>query len=663
MSEVNFIISIKNLASKEIQTIKKDYDSLNKKVADTADSTTKNEQRSARESEKAQKQRQKAIKETEQRLQALRDATKFLYSGSITGGLLGSAGLLAGFSFTKLTAESDNIRISFLNTFGDKAGSILDSVRHSTKGIVDDTTLMKDAIKTNMAGIRDVNQLPEIFKLGAVASQRLGIDASEGIDLARKAVVEFNEGAMEQLGIINKLDPAYKTQMAIIEKSTKGLGQYLSVQTKLSYVLDQARKRFGDNFDVLETNLQAIQLLGSSLVNLKNNLGYLVGDALAPFARGIGMATNGIIQFIQQVRNDKVFKDGAMSIIRFTVALASMGAILTAAKLAFMGVAAVFSGPFGLIGGLLALTAAVKGARMGHELLIQNLQKMGQMATGVFQLVTSFFSLKDGTAQINKELADMIGERGMYGVIRAAQFVVKAVNAISDVADGLGEIFGPLVGLVVDVMSAFEDTTGLEATNGLFKEIGKGIGSLITLVRYLLIPFDLVENIVGRMANNLRAVVKLIFSLPSMISAVASGDMKSLGKSITDASFVAPVPYTARQLGAAAGPLRDIIAGQGSSGPASSEGNMRSAENSQRAPSTAVPFTMANEATGTTQGSLEATATPREQPASPTIVVQAPVDTTATRVMSQAVRHLQSIDDKMRGTNVFEDKLLMGTGK
>ena len=62
------------------------------------------------------------------------------------------------------------------------------------------------------------------------------------IELARKAVVEFNEGAMEQLGIINKLDPAYKTQLAIIEKTTKGLGAYMSIAQKLAYVQDQMAK-------------------------------------------------------------------------------------------------------------------------------------------------------------------------------------------------------------------------------------------------------------------------------------------------------------------------------------------------------------------------------------------------------------------------------------
>ena len=220
-NSVNIVVSVRDVATKEIDKIKKSLGSLDQKTNETAKNTEKNEQQAARETAMAHNIRQRSIAGTIGKLNVLSGSLKFLYSGSFMRGIVGTAGLLGEFGFAKVAAESDQIRISFQNTFGNKAGSILDSVRTSVKGMIDDTSLMKQAIQANLTGIKGVNELPEIFKLGAVASQRLGISAEEGVERARRAVVEFNEGAMEQLGILNKLDPQYRTQLAMIEKSTK----------------------------------------------------------------------------------------------------------------------------------------------------------------------------------------------------------------------------------------------------------------------------------------------------------------------------------------------------------------------------------------------------------------------------------------------------------
>lgn len=652
MSDVNIIISVKNLASKEINQTKKDLDSLAKKTSETADSTSKSEKRAAEETKKAEKARQQALKESQQRMQALGQAAKFLYTNSLVTGAFSMATLYAGGSLLKLSAESDNIRISFQNTFSDKAGSILDSIRQSTKGIVDDTTLMKDAIKTNMSGIRDVNMLPEIFKLGAVASQRLGIDASEGINLARKAVVEFNEGAMEQLGIINKLDPAYKTQMAIIEKSTKGLGQYLTIQSKLNYVLDQARKRYGDNFDVLETNQQAFQLLSSSVVNLRNNIGYLLGDAIAPLARGLGMATNSMIQFIQQIRVDKVFKDATGPLVKFTAALAATLPLAGGLALALSPLGPEIAGPVGLVAAFLSLTGAVKLARTNSEDFVETVKHYGQMAIGVYELVSSFFNLKDGTAQINKELADMIGSKGMTGVLHVAQFVVRVINGITDVADGLQAVLGPLFGLVSDIASSFASGLGLDTTKGLIHEIGIGIGSLITVVRYLLIPFEMVANVVTRLQQNVMALIKVLFHLPELVSKLATGKFAEAANIFKQANFVTPIPMNRQDIGMAMGPLAGVIAPPPTLAV-------------QQTPSMTSSPNMATsmEPTATTESSLESTSVPKEEQKAPQVVVQAPSDPMAARIFSQAVRHLESIDSKVGRSKTFEDKLLTATSR
>jgi hypothetical protein len=599
VSDVNILISIKNLASGEIKNVEKGMDSLIKKTTETADKTTRDEKRAAREAGAAQKQRQKDLKDTEFRLKALKDATKFLFWGGsgITGGLLGTAGLFAGMGFAKLTAESDNVRISFQNTFGNRAGSILDSIRTSTKGIVDDTTLMKDAIQTNMAGIRDVNMLPEIFKLGAVASQRLGISAEEGIDRARKAVVEFNEGAMEQLGIINKLDPSYRTQMAIIEKSTKGLGQYLSIQTKLAYVIEQMRKRYGDNYLVLETNLQAFQFLSAAATNLRNNIGYLVGDAFAPLARGIASATTGIMQFIQQIRTDKYMKETTMTVLRFAGALGGLIAGLAAARFAIMGIMMVFSGPFGLIGGLIALVAAVKLATSGTEGLVDGFKNIANMAAGVYQLVTSFYALHDGTAQINKDLADKIGPQNLAAVIMYAQEAVNIFTSLKNVIEGAGYVLSPLVGIATDLLNVLMGTDYTHFTDA----------------------FKTAAFYTGEALQNLRGALQYMEGLkPGWVKSAINWRDRMDAK-----------------LGM--GPLATSSASSGST----SASDVLSSNAYTPSP------------TASTQSSLENMGVPQQQQAPPQVTVSAPPNNLAP-ILNKIAGHMQSIDDKTKRPNFFE---------
>jgi hypothetical protein len=473
LDSVNIIISVKDVATKEIDKVKKSLGSLDQKTTETAKNTEKNEAEAARATAIAHGLRQRAIQGTIQRLGTLSNSLKFLYSGSFLRGVIGTGGLLGEFGFAKVAAESDQVRISFQNTFGNKAGSILDSVRTSVKGMIDDTTLMKQAIQANLTGIRGVNELPEIFKLGAVASQRLGISAEEGVERARRAVVEFNEGAMEQLGILNKLDPTYRTQLAMIEKSTKGLGQYLTIQYKLNYVLEQARKRFGDNYMVLETNMQAFQFLGAAIINVRNLMGYLLGDALAPMARGFAMALSEVSRFIGQLRNIRVFREGTIAIVRFTTALMGSLAAVAAVRAGLWALQLVFSGPFGLLGAFAAIALAMKVSSMGTGNFIENLKILGKEAMAVFQLITSY-DPKTGLAKVAKDLADTLGPDKMGMVLDATQKVLNVLSFFKGVGEGIESVFNK----VINVLSRLGLQPGLDEDK--WKSIGTYVGEIGT---------------------------------------------------------------------------------------------------------------------------------------------------------------------------------------
>lgn len=617
-SEVNIIISVKDLATAEINKIKKSLKGLNQATKESADETVKDENRSAAATSQAEKIKETALKRTSLAYLELGKSVKWLYSGSLNGGILGSVASAGAFKFAEMGAQSDELRISFEKTFGKGAGSLLDNVRTSVKGIVDDTTLMKNAIQANVAGIKDISVLPELFKMGAVASQRLGLDASEGIELARKAVVEFNEGAMEQLGIINKLDPAYKTQLAIIEKTTKGLGAYMSIAQKVAYVQDQMARRFG-NTEVLEDNLQAFRFLTSSLVNFKNNLMYIVGDALAPFLRNIAMVTTELTKFISQIRSSSAFKDGAMAIIRFTVALGGMITLLTVAKIAFMGLSLIFSGPFGLIGGFLALVGALKMARSGSGDFLETLSKLGKMATGIFQLLTSF-DPNTGLAQINKDLADTLGPKTMQSVIAIARAIESGIQFATGFAEGLEAVFN----VMVKIGSYFGF---VQAGFDQWHSIGKIIGELSVGLLAILSALKLIN--VAMAAFDVLAAPEV---LPLLAIAAAGAGLYTMFN-----SPVASKQEATNRATANAG-RPDMVQ------------NIPEATDFSQSSAAQLWHSISNTLSGD-QGT----------PSAPATVQSSGTDNSSQ--LNKIASHLESIDNKTNRKNIFEDKVVGAGGR
>jgi hypothetical protein len=609
-SEVNIIISVKDLATAEINKIKASLKSLNKATKETADETVKDEKRAGDETEKQEKRKQGFLVASARAFYQLSSSMKFLYSGSLSGGILGSVASVGAFKFMEMGAQSDELRISFEKTFGSGAGSLLDNVRTSVKGIVDDTTIMKNAIQANVAGIKDISVLPQLFKMGAVASQRLGLDASEGIELARKAVVEFNEGAMEQLGIINKLDPAYKTQLAVIERTTKGLGAYMSIAQKVAYVQDQMAKRFG-NTEVLEDNLQAFRVLTSAVINFKNNLMYIIGDALAPFLRHIATVTTEMVKFISQIRNSSAFKDGAMAIIRFTVALGGMITLLTIAKIAFMGLSLIFTGPFGLIGGFLALVGALKLSKSSSADFLETLSRLGKMATGIFQLLTSF-DPNTGLAQINKDLADTLGPKTMQSVISIARAIENGIQFATGFAQGLEKVFNILVKIGEHLGFVNGDFHTWKDMGEIFGVMSAGLLGILTALKLI----------------NIAMAAFNIAAAPEILALLAVYTLYR-GLTATDAENKRESDIREKEGKGRA----DYV-----STPASSESGAMQ-----------LWHTISNTLSGT-----------ENVPSGPSPTSTPSVDNTTQ--LNKIANHLENIDNKTQRKNVFEDKKIGGSG-
>lgn len=217
--------------------------------------------------------------------------------GLLGGGALGGYLGYKGYDEAKEGARAEEIRRSFESTFGAGSNNVLTNIRATIKGITDDTTIMKEAIKQNIEGISP-ETTTRIFKLGALASQKFGLDSQEGIELARKAIVEFDEQAMVDLGILNKRDASYQTFLKVVDKSSKGLNAFARINMQNAYIQDRMNTVFGKNAELLENNFEGFQKLESSAINLKNAMAKLLNSAFGPMARTLGNWIEGVAELL-----------------------------------------------------------------------------------------------------------------------------------------------------------------------------------------------------------------------------------------------------------------------------------------------------------------------------------------------------------------------------
>ena len=356
--------------------------------------------------------------------------------------------------------------------------------------------------------------------------------------------------------------------------------------------------------------MQAFEFLGAAITNVRNLMGYLLGDALAPLARGFAIALSEVSRFMAQIRNDRAFRDGALSIIRFTTALlGSLGAI-AAVRAGLWALQLVFSGPFGLLGAFAAIALAMKVSSMSSASFIENLKTLGKEATAVFQLITSY-DPKTGLAQVGKELADQLGPKNMGVALNVAARLINMFDVLKGVMEGINNILNPIFGIMLDLINILTETDYSNFTDA-FKSVTRDAGEFLGILRQ-------VTQLVEGLAPKTRGVT---------------------GSGGTNAPSVVPThvggPF--RAIGMAADAIR-IIGRLTSNTQSSSEVSPTGSAQNNITNST-LPASSAPSTAPTSNGSANSAET--------------------SRFLAKMAAHLQNIDDKTSRKDVFGDKLVTG---
>jgi hypothetical protein len=161
---------------------------------------------------------------------------------------------------------------------------MLPELRSATQGVVADFDLLKTASKAFQMGLKP-GQMASVFKMGTVAAQKLGLSATDSINTITNAITKQDEGALNTLGIVTKVNQAYKTQAALIAKSGGVMSNAMSIQLRQSLVMKELQSRFGGANQVQADGLQVLERFKASWKNFRATLGQTIGIALIPLAR------------------------------------------------------------------------------------------------------------------------------------------------------------------------------------------------------------------------------------------------------------------------------------------------------------------------------------------------------------------------------------------
>jgi hypothetical protein len=196
------------------------------------------------------------------------------------------------------------------NQFERTVGSVskmLPELREATKGTVSDFDLLKTASKAFSLGLKP-EQMAGAFKMATVASQKLGLEASESINTITNALTKQDEGALNTLGITTKVNQAYATQSALVSKHGGVMSRAMGIQMRQSLILQELRKRFGGVNEVQEDGLLILDRFKSSWKNFRAVLGQTIGVALVPLVKSLTNVLDVVTSLLERVNHTEGLK-------------------------------------------------------------------------------------------------------------------------------------------------------------------------------------------------------------------------------------------------------------------------------------------------------------------------------------------------------------------
>lgn len=395
------------------------------------------------------------------------------------------------------------------------SGTVFNTISKFTDISIDKMETLRSGIALKSLGIATSStQVAELVARAGVAAKMAGKDSAEGIQIFTSFLKSSNINHLESLNLMKSSDPAYKTYMAMINKTGGVMANAITTQQRLAMGLELLRIRTKDSMRGFRDLQDVVADAQQNFKLLRNTVGYTLGDALRPFLESFNDLSGPLRDSINYLKtnSDNFLKIGK-AILGAGAAVTALVASYGTLRLLVKGLAATGFGIPGLALAFGGLTLAFKlfqdrsdrfNKTLSDSPLVSFAAKVANVAKGVTQLVTSFFDAENsakGVGKIDKSLKDLLDQSGLMaftenlskGVILVTTFAKKVYQNISlvfnTVLDGMDAItskfttmFGKKTSLIprswLSDSNTLLDTLAKIATAGLGLWGAKGLGKL-----------------------------------------------------------------------------------------------------------------------------------------------------------------------------------------
>lgn len=368
-------------------------------------------------------------------------------------------------------------------------------LRSATRGIVSDFDLLKVANRAFQQGLNPA-AMGKTFKMATVAAQRLGLQASDAINTITNAITKQDEGALNTLGIVTKVNQAYKTQSALIAKNGGVMSNAMSIQLRQSLIMQELERRFGGVNRVQDDGLAILERLRASWTNFRAELGITLGSALRPIMQALTGFLDVTTRVLDKLNDTSGFQTFIRGLGMLGIALGSMKLLGTLRSLAGLlgivsskgigkkigllasmfsklgsGLGKVWTKVSRFIPGLGLMTSliskltrfipglglAVTALSIAWDPLVSIISKTWTAGKVFFQLLKNFNS-GTGMSKVLKEDADALGS--LYFLIEnTAKLALLFGSALKGIGQGLSTIFSPIVSILETISNMFGRVT------------------------------------------------------------------------------------------------------------------------------------------------------------------------------------------------------------
>lgn len=360
-------------------------------------------------------------------------------------------------------ADLERLQDQFERVLGPK-GNMIAAVRSMTSTTVDEVTAMQEGIKlANLGLVQNSTQMASLFAKAATAAKLAGIDSAEGMKKYAAFMEDGSVSNLEFLGILNRTNPAFQLQQAVMAKFGGVAGGVIATQQRLALgqaLLDaRVRGHLQDQRDLLDVMKDYHQQLGL----VRGEIGRFLGQALKPLIEKFTLFIYDLRETISYYRqHDKSLLFLTKATVLFTGALTgligTLGTLSLIVKL--LGFAGI--GLPGLALSIIGVTVAFTGLTSKADSLVGRLRIFGAFLQGIYQIISSF-DPKTGFAEMDKSVHDMLQKAGLLNLVEdigkvgsIIKVVVKdAITAFGNLSQWLDKTFGSISSKVIGLLDKF----------------------------------------------------------------------------------------------------------------------------------------------------------------------------------------------------------------